>query len=163
MKGQQLANGIVRTALMVLVVAAALPALAQEQGQLETLMNATGLKMEKLEADTWKVPFDGDNGKTLEVYVTYSNDKKLSALIFCTVVDRDANFQFNREVLARAMVISNDQPFIKIVLDADHGDLDCQTEAYMPTLTAEALKMYLDTVASISDQYGAELNQLAGQ
>ncbi|MEN6303675.1 MAG: hypothetical protein ABFD96_13175 [Armatimonadia bacterium] len=163
MKRQQLANGIVRTALMVLVVAAALPALAQEQGQLETLMNATGLKMEKLEADTWKVPFDGDNGKTLEVYVTYSNDKKISALIFCTVVDRDANFQFNREVLARAMVISNDQPFIKIVLDADHGDLDCQTEAYMPTLTAEALKMYLDTVASISDQYGAELNQLAGQ
>ncbi|MEN6547967.1 MAG: hypothetical protein ABFE07_18170 [Armatimonadia bacterium] len=152
MKRQQLANGIVRTALMVLVVAAALPALAQEQGQLETLMNATGLKMEKLEADTWKVPFDGDNGKTLEVYVTYSNDKKLSALIFCTVVDRDANFQFNREVLARAMVISNDQPFIKIVLDAAHGDLDCQTEAYMPTLTAEALKMYLDTVASMSDQ-----------
>lgn len=163
MRGQQLANGIVRTALVMLVVATALPALAQEQGQLEALMTATGLKMEKLEDDTWKVPFDGKDGTTLDVYVTYSNEKKIAALIFCTVVDREADFEFNREVLARAMAISNDQPFIKIVLDAEHGDLDCQTEAYMPTLTPEALKLYVDTVASVSDEYGAELNRLAGQ
>lgn len=163
MKTRQLTSGVVRAALMVFAVAAALPALAQEQSQLEALMNATGLKVEKLEADIWKVPFGGDNAETLEVYVTYNNEKEIGALVFCTVVDRDEDFQFNREVLARALMISNDQPFVKLVLDAEHGDLDCQTEAYMPTLTAEALKMYVDTVAAVSSQYRAELNQLAGQ
>lgn len=132
--------------------------------QLADLMPQTGLKYSALEgqADTWRVPFDGRDGKNIDVFVTYNDDNKQFALIFATVVDREDKFSFNVEVLTEAMKLSNDYPGMKFVLDEDHGDIDCQSEVYMATITAESLGMYINLVASMSDEHKARLNELAG-
>jgi len=135
-----------------------------ENPDLGELLKATGLKHTALEGqeDSWRVPFEGDNGKTLEVYVTYNDEKKQFALIFATVVDREDNYVYSREVLVECMKLNNDYPGVKFVLDEKHGDLDCQTEAYMGTITAESLGMYINLVASMANENMAKLNQLAG-
>ena len=136
---------------------------AQEKN-LGDLLKATGLKYNALEGqtDSWRVPFDAKEGKALDVFVTYNDDKKQFALIFATVVDREDNYAYGREVLAECMKLNNDFPGIKFVLDEKHGDIDCQTEVYMSTITAESLTMYINLVASMGDDHSAKLNQLAG-
>lgn len=131
---------------------------------LGALLKATGLKYSALEnvEDSWRVPFEGEEGKALDVFLTYNDEKKQFALIFATVVDREENHGFNRDVLAECMKLNNDYPGVKFVLDEKHGDIDCQTEAYMSTITAESLAMYLNLVASMTSEHAAKLNQLAG-
>ena len=152
---------------IVAVLAAALfvsaAGFAQEKN-LGELLKATGLKYSALEGqeDSWRVPFDAQGGKTLNTLVTYNDDKKQFALIFATVVDRTDGYSFNRDVLAECMKLNNDYPGMKFVLDEKHGDIDCQTEVYMSTITAEALGMYINLVASMADGHMAKLNELAG-
>lgn len=134
---------------------------------LGALIKDTQLKYEEMKVTgdalpSWRLPFDGQNGKTIDVFVTYNDDQKKFALIFSTVVDRENNFTYNRETLVEAMKLSNDYPGTKFVLDEDHGDIDCQTEVYMQTINAESLGMYINLVASMSDDHAAKLNQLAG-
>ena len=156
-----------RTMWTLMAVAASLMlcAGAYAQGKdLASLLKATGLKHTALEGveDSWRVPFDAAGGKTLDVFVTYNDDKKHFALIFATVVDREANYAYNRDVLVKAMKLNNDFPGIKFVLDEKNGDIDCQTEVYMETITVESLTMYINLVASMGDENMAELNRLAG-
>lgn len=130
---------------------------------LGALLKATGLKYSEVEAgESWRIPFDLNNGQTLDVFLAYNNEKKHFALIFATIVDREDNFVFNREVLAEAMRLNNDLPGIKFVLDEKHGDIDCQTEIWMKTVTAESLEMYINLVAAVVDENIAKFNQLAG-
>jgi len=155
-----------RVVCVLMVVAATLlvSAGAFADGQdLGALLKATGLKYSALEgvADSWRVPFDAKEGKTLDVFVTYNDDKKHFALIFATVVDREDNYAYNRDLLAAAMKLNNDLPGIKFVLDQKNGDIDCQTEVYMATITAESLAMYINLVASIGDENMADLTKLA--
>jgi hypothetical protein len=150
--------------LIVLAAILVLTAGAHAEGNLADLLKATGLKYSALEGveDSWRVPFDAKGGKTLDVFVTYNDDKKHFALIFATVVDREDNYVYNRDTLVKAMKLNNDFPGIKFVLDEKNGDIDCQTEVYMQTITAESLTMYINLVASMGDDNMAELNQLAG-
>lgn len=135
-----------------------------EDKSLADVLKATGLKYSALEGqeNSWRVPFEGQGGKNLDVFITYNDDKKQFALIFATVVDREDNFAYNRETLAECMKLNNDFPGIKFVLDEKHGDIDCQTEVYMSTITTESLAMYINLVASMGDEHAAKLNQLAG-
>jgi hypothetical protein len=155
---------LVGIALLAGLLLAATAGFAQNQ-DLGELLKATGLKHTALEGqdNSWRVPFEGEAGKTLEVYVTYNDDKKQFALIFATVVDREDNYVFSREVLVECMKLNNDYPGVKFVLDEKHGDIDCQTEAYMGTITAESLGMYINLVASMANENMAKLNQLAGE
>lgn len=154
---------LVVIALLAGLLLAATAGFAQNK-DLGELLKATGLKHSALEGqeDSWRVPFESDDGKTLDVYLTYNDDKKQFALIFATVVDREDNYVYNREVLVECMKLNNDYPGVKFVLDEKHGDIDCQAEAYMETLTAESLGMYLNLVASMGNENMAKLNQLAG-
>lgn len=138
-------------------------AFAQEKN-LGDLLKETGLKYSALEgqADSWRVPFDAKEGATMDVFVTYNDDKRQFALIFATVVDREDNYSYGREVLVEAMKLNNDFPGVKFVLDEKHGDIDCQTEVYMTTITTESLAMYVNLVASMADENAAKLQQLAG-
>ncbi len=130
---------------------------------LGALLKATGLKYSEVKAgESWRIPFDLNNGQTLDVFLAYNNEKKHFALIFATIVDREDNFVFNREVLAEAMRLNNDLPGIKFVLDEKNGDIDCQTEIWMKTITAESLEMYINLVAAVVDENIAKFNQLAG-
>jgi hypothetical protein len=156
----------IRTSRTLVVLAAILllAAAAHAENNLADMLKASGLKYSALEGveDSWRVPFDAHGGKTLDVFVTYNDDKKHFALIFATVVDREDNYVYNRDVLVKAMKLNNDFPGIKFVLDEKNGDIDCQTEVYMQTITAESLAMYVNLVASMGDENSAELNRLAG-
>lgn len=135
---------------------------AQPQGDLAYLLQQTGLKYSAVpdQSDSWVVPFDGSDGKPLREYVSYSNDKRKFAMIFIQVVDREPHHVFSRAMLTKAMELNNDRPGTKFVLDDDNGDIDCQTEVYLPTATPAELKMALNNVASTADKYGAELKGL---
>lgn len=135
---------------------------AQDADPLLSLLEKSGLKFDNLEKDSWTVPFAAKDNKTLKVFVTHSNEDKLFVLMFTTVVDREPDFVFNRDVLRECMKLNNDYPAIKFVLDEKEGDLDCQAEAYMSILTPEALALYINSVASLADENAAKLNQLAG-
>jgi hypothetical protein len=153
------------TTCIIMALAALLMLSAGAYAQdLAGLMKATGLKYTALEGieDSWRVPFDAEGGKTLDVFVTYNDDKKHFALIFATVVDREDNYVYNRDVLAKSMKLNNDLSGVKFVLDEKNGDIDCQTEVYMPTITAESLAMFINLIASVGDENTAELSQLAG-
>lgn len=131
---------------------------------LEALVKQTGLKFTPLEGaeDSWVFPFETEGDDTLNVYVTYNDEKKRFALLFSTVVDKEDNYVYGREVLAAAMQLSNDYPGMKFVLDGENGDIDCQAEVLMDTITAESLTMYINLVASMADDNAAELNRIAG-
>lgn len=159
MKRSTLVVGIIVAAVLL----AGTAGLAEDKS-LGDLLKATGLKHTALEGqeNSWRVPFEGEGGKNLDVFVTYNDDKKQFALIFATVVDREDGFAYNRETLAECMKLNNDYPGVKFVLDEKHGDIDCQTEVYMSTITSETLAMFINLVASMGDENAPKLNQLAG-
>jgi len=129
---------------------------------LGTAVEKCGLKCERLADQTaWKVPFDAKEQGTLNVYVTYNDDKRQYALIFATVVHKTKDFEYSREVLEECMKINSDIPGFKFCLDYSHGDLDCQAELLMSTLTPESLKHHLSLVASMSQQHGPKLRGMA--
>lgn len=132
----------------------------EEANLLKDLLEKTDLKTRALDDESWIVPFDARDGSTIDVYVTYNNEKKKFAMIFATVVDKDDKFEFGREVLAECMKLNNDYPACKFCLDYDHGDIDCQSEVLISTLTAEALDMHINLVAALADEQAANLRAL---
>lgn len=132
---------------------------AQDENPLKTVLDKTGLKYKKLDDTSWIVPFDAKDDKSLDVYVTYNDDKKKFALIFATVVDKDDNFEFGKDVLLEAMKLNNDFPGVKFCADVDHGDIDVQSEVLMTTLTPEVLSMYINLVAQMADDNSQKLNE----
>lgn len=139
---------------------AAPTASARTHVDLGALLQQTGLKYSSVERDAWVVPYDDGHGGTVKEYITYSNDKKDFALIFLTVVDRGPGYSFSYALLTRAMQLNNDKVGIKFVLDGKRGDIDCQTEVYLPTATPESLKMEMDVVAREATDEWTELNNL---
>jgi hypothetical protein len=127
------------------------------------LLKDSGLKYKNVgdSGTSWIVPFDTDGGKTLNVFVTYNNDKRKFCMMFCTVVDKEKKHDFNLEMLVEAMKYNNDYPACKFVLDYDNGDIDVQNEVLMRTLTPDSLADYVNLLASMADEKGAKLNQLA--
>ncbi len=132
----------------------------EDANPLKDLLEKTDLKLRPLDDESWIVPFDADDGSTFDVYVTYNNDKKKFAIIFATVVDKEDKFEFSREVLEACMKLNNDYPASKFCLDYDHGDIDCQSEVYMATLTPESLFMHINLVAALADEQAANLRLL---
>jgi hypothetical protein len=156
--------------LLVAILACALvvPAFAQDAEDadtpdpLRTMMEETDLKYKVIDEYSYLVPFElgEDEENTLDVFVTYNNDEKKFVLIFCTILDYEDGHDFRGETLARAMKINNDYPVIKLCLDADNGDLDCQSEVYVRTMDATSLEMYINFVASMTLQFFDELHAL---
>ncbi|HXH64597.1 MAG TPA: hypothetical protein VNH42_03690 [Mariprofundaceae bacterium] len=138
---------------------AAFAAQAQAQDVLASLLQQTGLKYKTLNG-SWMVPFNDGKGKTINEYVTYSNNRREFALIFVTIVHRPPHYVFSRALLTEAMKMNNDDVGAKFVLDDDRGDIDCQTEVYLPTATPASLKMALDNVASRAIHNMEKLNSL---
>lgn len=142
------------------------PPLARAQQthvDLGALLQKTGLKYSSVSnahVQVWKIPYDNGKGGTVDEYLTYSNDKDQFGLIFMTVVHRQPYYQFSRALLATAMQINNDKVGIKFVLDGKHGDIDCQTEIYLPTATPATLKRAMNDVAYTATAYWDELNRL---
>jgi hypothetical protein len=136
---------------------------AQDQPDLGLLLeelSQDGLKYRKLDDTTWIVPFEGDDDLTVNVFVTYNNDKKSFALLFATVVDKDDKFDYNLDVLLECMKLNNDYPGVKFCLDYDNGDLDCQSEVLMKTITAESLETHINLVAALANTSHTKLNNL---
>jgi hypothetical protein len=133
---------------------------AQDDNPLKTILDKTGLKYKKLDDTSWIVPFDAKGGKTIDVYVTYNDDKRKFALIFATVVDKEKNYDYGKEVLTEAMKLNNDFPGVKFCLDSDHGDIDCQSEVLMSVLTPDILSMYVNLVAQMTDDNAEKLGAL---
>lgn len=146
----------------ILVLAAAIagltvgPVQARTHVDLLSLLRQTGLKYSPVHNDNeaWKLPFDGPHGKTIKVYLTYSNNQRQFALIFATVVHRQPYYAYSRALLVEAMKLNNDKVGIKYVLDEKNGDIDCQREVYLPTATPASLKRALNNVA-----YGVTLGE----
>lgn len=134
---------------------------AAGQNPLKALLDKTGLKYKPLDEESWIVPFDAKEGKTLDVYLTYNDSNRKFALIFSTVVDKEDKYAYGKDVLAEAMKLNNDYPGVKFCLDADHGDIDVQSEVLMQTLTPEVLAMYVNLVAQMADDNTKKLNELA--
>lgn len=151
-------------AITLLIFAFSIPvARAQTTVDLGALLQQTGLKYKSVpnpQVQVWKVPYDNGKDGTIYEYVTYSNDKRQFALLFVTVVDRAPGYQFSYALLSRAMQINNDKVGIKFVLDGKHGDIDCQTEVYLPTATPASLKRALDNVAWEATHEWQEMNSL---
>lgn len=136
---------------------------AQDNNPLASMLRDSGLKYSAVgdSGTSWKVPFDTDNGKTMNVFVTYNNDKRKFCMMFCTAVDLEKKHDYNRGVLLECMKYNNDYPACKFVLDYDNGDIDCQNEVLMKTLTPETLSAYVNLIASMVVDKQAKLNQLA--
>lgn len=136
---------------------------AQTTVDIGALLQQTGLKYSSVKdpnAKAWKVPYDDGKGGTVNEYVAYSNGNKDFALIWVTVVDRAPGYNFSYALLTRAMQLNNDEGGIKFVLDGKHGDIDCQTEVYLPTATPQSLRMALDNVAKEATDEWQEMNSL---
>ena len=131
---------------------------------LAELMPACGLKysVNKDLPNVWIVPFDTTAGGTMDVYVTYNDDGKAFALVFATLVDEEPSYTFSRELLLEAMKFNNDWPGVKLVYDAEHGDIDCQTEVYLKggTVTPEVLADLINNLAARADEVQARLQAL---
>lgn len=132
----------------ILVMALWAPAAPASGVDLGALLQQTGLNYSSVQTDVWVVPFDNGSNGTMKEYVLYSNDKEDYALIFVTVVDRPPHYVFSDALLTQAMKLNNDKVGIKFVLDDKYGDIDCQTEVYLPTATPASLKLAMDDVAS---------------
>ena len=135
-------------------------AAVDQANPLKAMLDKSGLKYKKLDDESWIVPFDAKDGKTLDVYLTYNDTNRKFALIFSTVVDKEDKYDFPKAVLVEAMKLNNDYPGVKFCLDADHGDIDVQTEVLMQTLTPEVLSMFVNLVAQMADDNGQKLNDL---
>lgn len=136
---------------------------AQTTIDIGALLQQTGLKYSNISnanVQAWKIPYDNGKGGTIDEYITYSNDKRDFALIFVTVVDKTPGYNFSYALLTRAMQLNNDKVGIKFVLDEKHGDIDCQTEVYLPAATPATLKRALDNVAKEATDEWQELNGL---
>lgn len=133
---------------------------AQDDNPLKTILDKTELKYKKLDDNSWIVPFDAKDDKSLDVYVTYNDDKRKFALIFATIVDKEDKFNFDKEVLLEGMKLNNDFPGVKFCADVDHGDIDVQSEVLMTILTPEVLSMYINLVAQMADDHSKDLNDL---
>ena len=133
---------------------------AEDDNPLKAVLDKTELKYKKLDDTSWIIPFDAKDNKSLDVYVTYNDDKKKFALVFATVVDKDDKFDYNKDVLLEAMKLNNDFPGVKFCADVDHGDIDVQSEVLMTTLTPEVLSMYINLVAQMADDNSKKLNEL---
>ena len=127
---------------------------------LKALLEKTALKNRSLDDESWVVPFDAKDGGTIDVYVTYNNEKKKFAMVFATVVDKSDKYDYPKEILQECMKLNNDYPACKFCLDYDHGDIDCQSEVLMSTLTSEALDMHINLVAALADEQGAKLKAM---
>jgi hypothetical protein len=155
------AAGVVALVAVIALTTALCSVWAQEADPLGAMIAKSGLKFRELEKGSWVVPFDAGEGKTMDVYVTYNNEKKKFAMIFTTVVDKEDNYAFSKEILLEAMKLNNDYPACKFCLDAANGDIDCQSEVYMATLTPESLDMHINLVAALADENSKKLNELA--
>lgn len=133
---------------------------AEDDNPLKTMLDKTELKYKKLDDTSWIIPFDAKDDKSLDVYVTYNDDKRKFALIFATVVDKEDKFNFGKEVLLEGMKLNNDFPGVKFCVDVDHGDIDVQSEVLMTTVTPEVLSMYINLVAQMADDNAKSLNEL---
>ncbi len=127
---------------------------------LRAMMEDTGLKYKIIDEHSYLVPFELDDEGTLDVFVTYNNEDKKFVLVFCTILDYEDGHQFRPETMARALKLNNDYPAVKLCLDVDNGDIDCQAEAYVRTLDADALDMYINFVASMAVKFFEELYTL---
>jgi hypothetical protein len=133
---------------------------AEDDNPLKTMLDKTELKYKKLDDNSWIIPFDAKDDKSLDVYVTYNDDKRKFALIFSTVVDKEDKYNFDKDVLLEAMKLNNDFPGVKFCADVDHGDIDVQSEVLMSTVTPEVLSMYINLVAQMADDNAKKLNEL---
>jgi len=133
---------------------------AQGDNPLADLLKKTDLKFRSLDEESWVVPFDIGEGKTRDVYVTYNNEKKKFAMIFTTVVNKDDKHDYGAPILLESMKLNNDYPACKFCLDYDNGDIDCQSEVYMETLTPQSLALHINLVAAVASDHGEKLNQL---
>jgi len=127
---------------------------------LKALLEKTGLKFSAIDEESWRASFEGKDGKVINVFITYNNEKKKFAMIFTTVVDKDDKYEYGVEVLTECMKLNNDFPACKFCLDYDNGDIDCQTELLLSTLTPEALAMHINLVAALADEHSEKLNSL---
>jgi hypothetical protein len=134
---------------------------AQDANPMEKLLKDSGLEYRLVADGIWVVPFDVGEENTLDVTVVYTDTDKDFSLIYTTVVDKDDDYVFNREVLTTAMQHNNDYHACKFCLDSDNGDIDCQNELLMSTLTSEALNIYINQLASVADDTRQHLNELA--
>lgn len=133
---------------------------AQEDNPLKDMLAKTNLKNRALDNESWVVPFDGKGGESIDVYVTYNNEKHRFAMIFATVVDKEDKYDYDKDILLECMKLNNDYPACKFCLDYDHGDIDCQTEVLMSTLTPESLAMHINLIAAMADEQKDELRKL---
>jgi len=147
-------------AVSVLVSCLCTPVTADPDDKLASLMKDTELKYKVIDESSYLVPFERDGEETLDVFVTYNNEEKKFVLIFTTILDYEDGHEFSPEVLARAMKINNDYPVIKLCLDVENGDIDCQSEAYVRTLDAQSLDMHINFVAGIADEFAEELKAM---
>lgn len=134
---------------------------ANGENPLAEMLVQTDLKYRELDEEGWVIPFEGENDEIIDVYLTYNNEKRKFAMIFTTVVDRDPEYEFSRDLLEAAMRLNNDYPGVKFCLDQTYGDIDCQAEVYMETITPESLDMYINLVAALALSHSATLNELA--
>lgn len=133
---------------------------ADGDNPLKDMLGKTNLKSRALDNESWVVPFDGKDGEGIDVYVTYNNEKRRFAMVFATAVDKEDKFDFDKDILLECMKLNNDYPACKFCLDYDHGDIDCQTEVLMSTLTPESLAMHINLIAAMVDEQKAELRKL---
>jgi hypothetical protein len=133
-------------------------------GDLKEVLAGTGLTWEVIEegVDTWRVSYrDGAGTGTIDVYVTYNDDNRRYALIFANVVDEAPEHSYGQDILTECMKLNNLYPGVKFCLDFANGDIDCQNESLMSTLTSKSLSMQLDRVASIADEFGPALRAMS--
>lgn len=161
---QRTQHGIVGAILLLAAVAILIggtntPATAEED-KLSELLQETNLKYREINDYSYVVPFETEQNGTIDVFVTYNNEKKNFVLIFTTLLDYEDGHEFTPDVMARALVINNDYPAIKLCIDTENGDLDCQSEIYVRTLDAKSLDMHINFVAGVADAVGAELTAM---
>ena len=103
----------------------AMPARADDEDPLQAMLDQTDLKYRVLDESSYIIPFEievGEDYYTLYVFLTYNNEDKKFALMFCTILDYEDATTSARDDAAR-LRINNDFPAISSAFDADNGDL----------------------------------------
>lgn len=146
--------------VIILIAAAHQTAFAQSNDRLATIMQETDLKFKVLNQYSYLTPFQTDTHDRINVYVTYKSEDKEFVLIYTTLLDYEDGHEFRPELLHRALRINNDYPGVKLSLDPERGDIDGQTELYVPTLNAESLSLHIHMIAAMADRFMPALSEM---
>jgi len=116
------------------------------------LLNESGVKMTKIDTDTWTIPFEGKSMKDISVMLGIGD----GTLVTFALIPESKNVKFSPQVLMKLLNLNDEYDGVKIGID-DKGVVFVRIDLTVRTLDKEQLSAGIDQVAAAVDLVFAEI------